>query len=76
MTKAEVARKIVEALKEMSLEDVTKLVKEMDYVGMEDEEDENSMRKYEETKEESYGKKESKSESVDENDSRIFISRD
>ena len=40
LTKAEVARKIVEALKEMSLEEVTKLVKEMGYGGMEDEEDE------------------------------------
>ena len=39
LTKAEVARKIVEALKEMSLEDVQKLVKEMGYEDEEDEDD-------------------------------------
>ena len=39
LTKAEVARKIVEALKEMSLEEVTKLVKEMGYEDEEDMED-------------------------------------
>ncbi len=39
LTKAEVARKIVESLKEMSLEDVQKLVKEMGYEDEEDEDD-------------------------------------
>ena len=70
LTKAEVARKIVEALKEMSLEEVTKLVKEMGY-GMEDEEDEDDDDEDDDDdEEESYGKKESKSESV-ENDSAV-----
>ena len=66
LTKAEVARKIVEALKEMSLEDVQKLVKEMGYEDEEDEDDDDD----DDDEEESYGKKESKSESV-ENDSAV-----
>ena len=68
LTKAEVARKIVEALKEMSLEDVQKLVKEMGYEDEEDEDDDDD--DDDDDEEESYGKKESKSESV-ENDSAV-----
>ena len=55
----------------MSLEEVTKLVKEMGYGGMEDEEDEDDDDEDDDDdEEESYGKKESKSESV-ENDSAV-----
>lgn len=62
LTKAEVARKIVEALKEMSLEDVQKLVKEMGYEDEEEDDDDDDEDEDEEM--------ESKSESV-ENDSAV-----